>query len=396
MRLYHNYLFLFGFLYYMVFPVLMVQNHFLHDFEPMQPVYDYYPNESKMHLYWILILIIFISFYLGSNTAKRISHNRLLLQDKLHFIEIKKTKLSWWIFIPMVIVDQFLIVSNRHLLFTGYVNIFDVDTPVQGQVASFNCLFAFIYICLSQNTKGSLLRKRCLLLLFVENSVFLLSTGSRQYFMVPLIAFFVWALDKKMIPIKKIIIGASIMAIFFIAVGIWRSGEGMVSLSEITSFAFMGESLYTWLSAASFMSNNTGVNLVDIPLNFIGWFLNFIPSLFLDKSELVQDVAYNYSNPWGAVNMIVSSYGNFGLLFTPVFIFAGGFFMSYMRYKNSDIWRSAYYCSCGVIPFMIFRDMQSATKIVFMCFIFYPAFLISVKTIKKRFSQINNEILSSK
>lgn len=367
----------------MVCPALMVQNHFMYDFAGMQVVYDYYPKD-KMHFYWILIFIIFISFYLGSYFGKRFYQKRLIIQDVFYYEELKKTRLFWIFLIPMILVDQYIIITNRNLLFTGYTNIFDADAPVQGQVASFNCLFAFLYICLLQNKKSRLLYKRLLLFLFVENSVFLLSTGSRQYFMVPLVAIFVWALDKKLIPIKKLSIIASILAILFIIVGAWRSGEGIDFSPEIFTFGFFGESLYTWLSAGSFMSNNAGINLVEFPLNFIGWFLNFIPSLFLDKSELVKDVAYNYSNPFGAVNMIVSSYGNFGLLFTPVFIFLGGFIMSRLRQSKSDIWKATYYCSCGVIPFMIFRDMQSATKIVCMCFIIYPAFLISIKTVKRR------------
>ena len=365
----------------------MVQNHFMYDFAGMQVVYDYYPKD-KMHFYWILIFIIFISFYLGSYMGCRAGKNRnrkrLLAQASPLFEEVKKTSLTWWFLIPMILVDQYLIITNRNLLFTGYANLIDANEYVQGQIASFNCLFAFLYISLLQNKKSRLLYKRLLLFLFVENSVFLLSTGSRQYFMVPLVAIFIWALDKKLIPIKKLSIIATILALFFVIIGAWRSGDGLEFSPELFTFGFFGESLYTWLSAGSFMSNNAGINLVEFPLNFIGWFLNFIPSLLLDKSELVKDIAYNYSNPFGAVNMIVSSYGNFGLLFTPVFIILGGYIMSFMRYKQSDLWRAAYYCSCGVIPFMIFRDMQSATKIVCMCFIIYPAFLISVKTVRKR------------
>lgn len=383
MRLYHNYFFLFGFLYYMVCPALMVQNHFLYDFAGMQPVYEYYPHASKMQQYWILVFIIFISFYLGSYVGNRINHKRFFVRNDLIMEDIKITKFTWCILIPMILVDQYLIISNRQFLFTGYANFMDMDEYFQGQVASFNCLFAFMYICLLQNNKAPRLYKKIMLFLFAENTIVLLSTGSRQYFMVPLIGILVWALDKKLIPIKKLLIGGLIMALFFVAVGMWRERDDTVISIDIFIFAFFGESLYTWLSAASFMSNNNGVNIVEVPFNFIGWFINFIPSLFIDKSELVQDVPYNFSNPWGAINMIVSSYGNFGLLFTPVFIFMGGFLMSYLRNKKSDIWRATYYCSCGVIPFMIFRDMSSATKIVFMCFIIYPAFLIRIKTTKK-------------
>ena len=367
----------------MVCPALMVQNHFLYDFAGMKPVYDYYPNDSKMNLYWILIFIIFISFYLGSYAGNRLNHKRLFVRNDLFFEEIKITEITWCILIPMILVDQYIIFSNRQFLFTGYANFLDMDEYFQGQVASFNCLFAFMYICLLQNNKAPRLHKKILLFLFAENTIVLLSTGSRQYFMVPFVGILIWALDKKLIPIKKLLIGGLIMALFFIVIGIWRSMDDTDISSDIFIFAFFGESLYTWLSAASFVSDNNSINLVEAPFNFIGWFINFIPSLFIDKSELVQDVPYNFSNPWGAINMIVSSYGNFGLLLTPVFIFMGGFFMSYLRNKKTDIWKATYYCSCGVIPFMIFRDMSSATKIVFMCFIIYPAFLIKIKTTKK-------------
>lgn len=382
--LYHNWLFLFGFIYYLVLPLIVEQYNYLSDMPGMHLFYINFPNQEQMNNYYLLSSLFFISFFSGSYFSL-LFKKKTTIAAQQYQVNRRKHFNSWILYL-LVIFNQYLIVSNKDILFSGYTTGYHVDTL--GQLASLNCLYVFLYLYLKKSSFRNKKNILFLKLLLLENSVILLGFGSRMFVLIPLLSFVVYLLDNKIIKTKKIIIPLILSILIFLIVGVIRQGSSSLNLDKLI-FIAIAEPLFTWISAGSFIQMNQTINIIDIPYNFLGTFLNFVPSfIFPNKADFIKSIPYAYEAPLGAGSIVVMLYGNFGLLLAPVVAFIGGFLLTVIRYTKSYFFRIFYYCVCGLIPFILFRDMQSFNKLLFTSFLLYPLIILnlnfgSAKILKK-------------
>lgn len=372
MKLYHNYLFLFGFIYYLVCPIIVKYYNLFENYPGMQLVDKIAFTKSELGLYVFLISIFAFSFLWGSIYALSFKTKKRFFLTKNQYYY--KGNFFYKIIIPLLaLYNQILIFKNTGSLFTGYTQEYPI--ALLGQIATFNCFYLFIFLFFKKAKINNWIYKIVLFFL-LENSIALLSMGSRMFVMIPFITYVLYLIDNKIIHLKKILLYIIPVIILFLAIGVWREGNVNIDL-EILAFIGLAEPTFTWISAGTFITDNKTINMIEYPGHFIGTFINFIPSvLFPNKADFIPKVPYNYDTPLGADNIIPIVYGNFGIFLTPLFLFTGGFIMTYIRYKRHYFWKTFYYCACSLLPFIFFRDFQSTNKLLFTSFLLYPLIIL--------------------
>lgn len=366
-RLFHNYLFVFGFVYYLICPFILGYYNSFEDYPGMQLFYANYPREDKMSLYIILCFLLLISFFIGSLSALFFTKN--VNYNKEHVVN-GVFKVKRWFIVLLLIFDNYYILSNRSILFTGYSN--EYSTAFLGGIATFNNIFLFLwlYTRFSKDKIG-----KFLLFLLLENSIILLGMGSRMFVLIPVISILIFLIDNHKITKKTISILSLILVLLFLCIGVLRENNEV----SFEALAFIGcaEPMFTWISASSFVNYNANINLIEFPSHFIGTFISIIPSVLLpNKGDFINEIPYYIDTPLGACSIVPLIYGNFGLFGAPVMMFLAGFLLTVLRYKKGIFSMCYYYCCCSVIPFLLFRDMQSTNKLIFSVFLIYPAIAI--------------------
>lgn len=387
MKLYHNYLFLFGFFYYLVCPIVVQYFGLLEEFPAMKLFYESTLTGDLLIRYLLMSLCLLITFYAGSYSALFFRRNKL---NKLIILEKEKNVKSYpsvkiWFLLPIFLINQYLIISHKSILFTGYT--FDYPVDFLGKIATLNSLYLFLFLYTRMIPDK---KKGLLTFLLIENSLVLIGMGSRMFVLIPVVAFLVYLVDRGKIKIRKLLFVSIICILFFVVVGVFRVGRSEI-VSDVFLYIGLSEPLLTWLTASSFVENNPSIHLIDYPENFIGTFLNFIPSfLFPNKADFIPSIPYEYDSPFGATSILTSLYGNFGILIAPLVMFVGGFLLTVIRYKKNIFFQIYYYCCCGIIPFLLFRDIQSANKLLFTGFLLFPAIAIYCHFLKCKRSEMKH------
>lgn len=372
-RLYHNWLFLFGFIYYLIVPLVVVYSRIWEDYPGMHNLYIYY-SEKYILGYLLLVCIIGFSFFVGS-----------LIPYKKH-IKVKIIKqhiiLSKHLFIissPLIIICEFIIFKNRSYLFQGYLA--EIDSPFVGTIAttSIFTLFTFFYNRMGLFSKSI---DKILVIILLELSVVMLGLGTRMYTILPLISFIIYLLDNHKTSIRKISVYSIGTVLLILMVGIWRLGSSEINLDGIL-YIGIAEPTFTWISAISMYDINK-LPLLLFPSQFLSSYINFLPSLlFPMKGEWIANLPLDYETPLGACSILVSLISNFGLLGSFFAIFCLGYLLTLVRLRWRTVFgRSYYYCICGIIPFQLFRDsVVIVNKEIFFSMLILPClfFIISKK-----------------
>ena len=147
--LYHNYLFVLGFIYYLVFPVFFISNGLLGDYPGMHYLYKYYDN-SLLVKYCIIIISYLLLFIAGSYAPlKFIKQCKTRIQNSIHVSERDLFILS----IPLFVFCNYFIFESRSMLFQGYA--VDYDVTLMGIVATCNVFFLFFYMYIRMSVMQS-------------------------------------------------------------------------------------------------------------------------------------------------------------------------------------------------------------------------------------------------
>lgn len=374
-RLYHNILFLIGFIYYLLLPLWIVVQGAFGDYPGMKSVYQYFSFDYVLS-YCIIVTIFFISFYLGSFLPLKFIKKE---RSKPSIDLIISSRDLFIISLPFFFLGQYTIMANAGNLFQGYL--VEYDDGFMGTISTINMVFLFLYIY----SKGKLNVKNYFIDLYLVSSlveffIILLGMGSRMYILIPCVTCTLYFLDKGVISIKKVLVGGLIAVLFFLFIGIWRLGDSGFS---IDSFLYIGiaEPVFTWISVESMFSSNE-LPLIAMPYNFFSSFLNFVPTLlFSNKAEFIQPITLNYDNPFGATSLLVSLIANFGILGSCFVLFLLGFFLTSLRLNGRTLFtKTYYYCICGIIPFQLFRDsIPIVNKMLFYNFLLFPFLLFSIE-----------------
>lgn len=384
-KLFHIYLFIFGFLYYLILPLLVVIVEGFDGYPGMQHLYKNF-NPEIVFPYTTWVTIFLLSFLAGS-----------LLPLKYSSIKLK-AKTEWvigardiaLISISFFLIGQYTIISNSNNLFKGYQ--VDYDTDFMGSIATLNTFFLFFLLYnkgKEQKDSGSRFIELYLILSILEFSVVLLGLGSRMYIMVPLISYIIYLIDHQKISFKKLFFRGILIILFLLGVGIWRLGDTNFSIDALL-YIGVAEPVFTWISAESMFSMNN-LPLLAFPSNFLTSFINFIPTILLpDKTDYITQLTILYDSPLGATNILVSLIGNFGLLGSCFALFCLGFLLSFIRIQGTSLFlKTYYYCLCGILPFQLFRDNISiVNKMLFYNFLIFPfIFLLIEKFIANKYLQ---------
>ena len=372
--LYHNYLFLFGALYYLLLPLIVVRLNLLEDYPGMHHVYAYFKTDY-LFFYLSLITLLICSFYCGSLLPLRY----LKRSQRSNTVDvIVSGKDLFIISLPFFLYGQYVIYGNVNNLFQGYL--VEYDLSFMGTISTLNTLFLFFFIySKGKEFTGKRYVNTFFAISIIEFSMILLGLGSRMYIMIPCITYTLFLLDKRIIGLKKMLLWVGTGVLLFLFIGIWRLDE--VVSPDFLFYIGAAEPTFTWISAISMFSMNS-LPLIAFPSNFISSFCNFIPTILLpNKDEYIQPIALDFDNPLGATNVLVSLLSNFGILGSCLAIFCLGFFLTFVCLNFKTLFgRTYYYCICGIIPFQLFRDeMSIVNKMLFYNFLLFPLILLLIR-----------------
>lgn len=357
----HTHLFLFGFLYYIISPIIILKTTLFAEYPGINNwrlVCNLSPNETLAYL--LIALLIFLSFNAGSTLAKNINIKTSTIPKN-----IGKTS-SWIITTIALILTLYFIHEGRNYAFKGYS--IEYNSDVMGPIATTNLLCFIIHF----NYKTNIICKRIVFLLLIINSVFLLGMGGRMYVLLPFIGYYIRYYNtqsksktttKLLIPIFTLISATVIGAIRINA-----------ELSLIPYLAF-AEPIFTSYSSFTFIKNNP-IPPIELPINFIASFINVIPtSILTEKREIISTITSNWANfssPLGALSIVVSTTGDFGFIGSSLFFLIIGIIFQTIKNhsKKNKIPNEVYYTYCTILPFTLFRDPIGITiKIVFLSII---------------------------
>ena len=369
---YHNYLFIFGFIYYMIIPVIIVKNGVIMDYPAMHLLEDY-NLQRFFNIYIICCFIIFISFLFGSWIGKLSFKKRRIVKGE-HLLSVS---LINKFIVPIALVGLFVAFINRGALFMGYLE--GADSALTGSIATImlSSVFWLVYELI-------LYKKPSKVIIYTVAifAIILLGLGSRMYVMIPTVACMVYMIEFKVVKIKTLIIGGMIIVLFFTAMGLIRFGDA-ITFDGLLYIGF-AEPCLTWISAESMFYYTKSPDLFSFPYNFLTSIFNYIPSFLLpNKAEYIEEIALPYDQPLGATNLIVSLVSNFGIIGSGFFMFFLGYGIEYIRKRKRSIFGITFYiCLCGVLPFQFFRDdLSIVNKVVIMNLFIVPLILryLSVK-----------------
>ncbi len=268
-------------------------------------------------------------------------------------ISIKILKVS-----ALLLLSLFLIFIYRakDYLFVGYA--LDYDSALMGPMATVNLISVLILLNVKQWRQSKAVEIFFSILLVV-NSIFLLSMGGRMYVLAPLISLFLQYINtsaQKITSRLKLFFVFCFFVLVLLFVGTWRLGEDV----SFTSMLMIGlaEPLLTSISMA-FLYDCGHLNLFDIPYQFLSTIVNFMPSgIFPYKGDFMFDLDQTGNclySPFGAVHISAMLILNFGILGACIFIVIFSMFLKSLRLVDRKGWW-LYYYSCGLLPFMFFRD----------------------------------------
>jgi hypothetical protein len=133
--------------------------------------------------------------------------------------------------------------------------------------------------------------------------------------------------------------------------------------------------------------------LFNLPIDFIGSFANLIPSfIYPEKLEIINQLEniVDFSNPGGALSILTSSAGNFGILGGLLFFFLIALILKFLQVMSLGLYGKALYIySLSVVPFILFREPFSVqNKVIVTGFLLFfmnifIAFLLNIFIVKK-------------
>jgi hypothetical protein len=369
----HNLFFLIGFIYYLLSPpIIGMMGMFAHDplMKRWHEMYQVFSQDFGVSKYFSIVAIFFVAFFFGVFLAKwfpvRITTYGV---SQLTF----RITSNLAVFLGASIFIAFAFLAPPSLSFYQ-----DYDVGLFGAALTIQ---AFILYFASISTQ--LMNPRLTMYavgVAAGLSLYLFISGVR----IGLInAFFAWLcyrmLRRKSVSLRYI----TILAGAAVWIGIVRVGDS-ISVEKFAMY-FFAEPSFTWFSAGTMFSGfKNGILWYQVPLSLLGSVVNFVPSFLLPtKADLIVglDTLVDFSAPLGATNVLVTSIGNFGVLFFWIYPFLIGFVcqFAYQSSRNSTVAFAYYICISSTIPFQMFRDGSAIyVKQMFWNFLLLPSLFLFI------------------
>lgn len=356
-------LFFYGINIYFILPVIVGVNYSFFGSEPFDGWFYYFKSVDDYHVF-LFLLFSFCAFLVFSFPFLILKFNNFAFNHTAKYLSS-----SGIYIIPVVLMSIYLWSLGRHIYFSGYT--VDYDSDFMGKLATLEAILIFFFI-FTENKHSKVIYG----LIMLVNCILLLSMGGRMYVLLSLISLGSFFYGHRTISVHMFL-NIIIAIVGLVLVGMWRL-DGVKY--EFFSYILLAEPMYTSYSIFSFIHNNE-IPMIAVPINFINSFLMSMPSFLVDKTRClisVENLGFSYDSPLGATSLFVSLIANFGVLGSFVFLML--FSLSICLSKNSDriFLQSYYYISCGVIPFMLFRDAFGISiKVLFLTGFLIP-FIISL------------------
>lgn len=342
--------FLFGVLYYLVSPAIALS--LLAESKVIAAAAEYIGEGYFGWAYFIDILLIILSFFSGYFLFKR--GRKGGLEGVVDFSASFKIS-PFLLFLLLSMLLMFFVYRAMiagAVFFSGYA---DYDILVLGPFAT------LIFLCaLFHNYFNGRISKISFFLVFLASSFFMLSLGSRMFFVLGSITMALGFLSRNKGVLKNplLYLGCGAFLCLVVSVGVWRSGDN-ISLEALLT-VFFAEPVLTAASGAVYINNVGGRPVLGAPLDVLASLVNFIPSfIYPDKLLVIKRLIYdeNKFSPFGASSIIVNVYSNFGMLYPLYFLFVGGLVGGLNKRAHfSTFYRAIYFSILPLLMFHFFRE----------------------------------------
>lgn len=354
----HTKFFIFGFLYYLILPLIVGEYSLFVDYPGMGRWHDDFLllNDKMITSYLLTISTFFLSFF-GCNLL--FNFLKIKLKCPASQRASMLSELYWvnFVSLPLVAFALLITIMNFNLLVQGYSVDHEKVAAVKGMLTT--STMVLLYLSLVNYISGyTHYITKLVLFSVIILSFMLIFSGTRMYSLIVILAFLGNYVTYKNVN-KKLLFSISIGSfVLLLLVGLLRMGSNIKF--DLLAYIFLAEPIFTWWSASTYLSGNE-FNFFSVPVSFFSSIINFIPSLLLpDKSNYMinlSDLA-NFEAPLGANSIFVGVQADFGYFFGLMFFSILGCFYSILNMlARYDYYIRAYYiCCCAVLPFQFYRD----------------------------------------
>lgn len=341
--------FTFGFFYYIVTPLVSV--YFLENNKYVEIAQGYLGSSLYTEYYLPIAFVGYISFYLFYKIGGGCKFTSFSFGERISGYKTAPILVAMLLTI-ILIASTIKGLASGVVLFSGYSS-YNVD--ILGP-------YATVVFCsvLFMNFFDNKITKKIFIGVFIISSLLLIGLGSRMFFVLGLISIILnsVARNPRMIKTPLFIFSLSIILLFVLSVGIWRS-NGDFSVDEMLG-VFIAEPLFTSISSAIYLNQVDDFFVFKAPMDILAAIINFAPSLIVtNKSELLNVVGYDIKSysPFGASSLLVNVHINFGVLFFVYFSFIGFIFglLRKLAYKNNFAY-AVYLSSLPLLMFHFYRE----------------------------------------
>ncbi|MFG5861343.1 O-antigen polymerase [Metapseudomonas sp. CR1201] len=342
--------FLFGVVYYLVSPAIALG--LLAENRVISAAIEYIGEDYFGWAYFIDILLIVLSFFSGYFLFKR--GRKARAESIVDFSASFKLSpiLLFFLLSMLLMFFVYRAMAVGAVFFSGYAN---YDILVLGPFATLIFLSALFH-----NYFKSRIAKISFFLVFLASSFFMLSLGSRMFFVLGSMTIALGLLSRNKGALKSplLYLGCGAFLCLVVSVGVWRSG-GNISLEALLT-VFFAEPIFTAASGAAYMNNLGERPVLGAPLDVLASLVNFIPSfVYPEKVLIIEKLIYdeNKFSPFGASSIIVNVYSNFGMLYPLYFLCVGGLVGGLNRRAHFSVfYRSIYLSILPLLMFHFFRE----------------------------------------
>lgn len=367
---------LLGTMYYIVLPSVLFFNDYL-GLSFIQGVVSPYLNLNSRDIYLNNIfdfVIINLSFIFGFFIVFPLKINKSQIFDKNNISRFKSTSFS--VFLLLMFFLMFVAIRatlSGYRFFSGYTT---YDISVLGPLATLCFMSMWFYIYFD---------RKLFLILFMVAGTLLLGSGSRMFFLLPLLSLMlnsVFNSPRKILTYSMVLF----LSIYcMLLVGLLREGSE-ISFEGLFIILF-AEPVFTSIGTLFYF--NAGRPDLGFPTDIIAAFVNFVPSFLYPDKKLVLDAIIfdeNINNPFGAQSLLINLYKNFGWLY-PFFMVSFGFYFGILyKYRGNRFFYVVYVMS---MPFILLHFQRegfiTVFKVLFFNGLIFPILLLFLfKVLYKR------------
>lgn len=372
------FIFFIGFVYYLISPAFimffLLDEGYSQNYELLLKSGSYIDIFFFDMSYWLDLIIIFSTFYLGYRYTKTIKSNSSPI--KLDIVATSDFSFYFLLIFNALVLCGLLLyaVFSGVDFFSGY-EYFNI--VFLGSLSTLAFLNIYFFVFFSSYKNNALF-----FLMFTICAIILLGLGSRNIALGGVLSFLAFIIWIKPSVIKSWWFYLILIAIpvTLISIGIWRTGYEF-SFQMIVSHLF-AEAMFVLSSASCYLQNIVERPIFEFPWGLIAGVVNFSPSLvFPEKANIIANLIDDSDvySPFGASSIIVNLYSNFGY-FYPFFVFilASGFTFLYVEAKRSFFFRAAYLSLFPLLMFQVFNQpLYSFLKLLVYNGLILPFIMLS-------------------